>query len=167
MKIKLLPMTAADFKTYLDGGKKRYIADLSQDPKVFRKITGMEPRDFAEKQFAEMLTDGLNTPNNMFYNIYDQNTNTKVGIVWFIYRPEREMSFIGDIFIYEEFRGMTYGTEVLAQLEEIAKTQHHTNKIGLNVFKHNPKAHKLYLKIGYQDIRESPINWDMIKQIDN
>lgn len=158
-------MTAQDFDQYFQQGKERYINDLSQNPEIFEKLTGMKPRNFAEKQFAEMLPDGVNTANNLFFNIYDEIINTKVGIAWFIYHPNHEMSFIGDIFIDKPFRGKGYGTAVLYKLEDIATNQHHTNKIGLNVFKHNPRAHKLYLKLGYQDVRKSPINWDMIKNL--
>ena len=95
----------------------------------------------------------------------DIETKEKVGYVWFIYRDDRNISFIGDIIIDELHCGKGYGSDVLKMIEKIARNDHKTDSITLNVFKHNSRAKMLYERNGYEVISQSPLGYDMIKKL--
>ena len=158
-------MKEEEFEEYFEGSKHRYIEDLSYNSDLFFQLTGKQPKEFAEAQFKEFFTNGKNTPNNQFLKAIQIERNERIGTVWFIHRLEKNISFIGDIIINEKHRRNGYATQILKKLEDIAINEHKTDKIGLNVFKHNPGAKKLYDKLGYEVVSESPLNWDMIKTL--
>jgi RimJ/RimL family protein N-acetyltransferase len=57
--------------------------------------------------------------------------------------------FLYDIYLDEAYRGQGYGTQTLALLEA-NMVEKNIDRIGLQVFAHNPRAHALYRKLGYQ-----------------
>ena len=158
-------MNSNEYEIYVKSCLNRYIQDLNYDSENFIKLTGKQPKEFAIGQFKEFLPQGQLTPNHMFLKVIDIETKEKVGYVWFIYRDDQNMSFIGDIIIDELHRGKGYGSDALKMLEKIARNEHKTDSIALNVFKHNSRAKIFYERNGYEVISQSPINYDMIKKL--
>ncbi len=163
--IILKNMNSNEYQTYVKNSLNRYIKDLNYDAENFIKLTGKQPEEFAIGQFKELLPQGQLTPNHMFLKVIDIETKEKVGYVWFIYRDDRNISFIGDIIIDELHRGKGYGSDVLKMIEKIARNDHKTDSIALNVFKHNSRAKMLYERNGYEVISQSPLGYDMIKKL--
>ncbi|MFC5975741.1 GNAT family N-acetyltransferase [Carnobacterium antarcticum] len=58
-------------------------------------------------------------------------------------------AFIYDFIIFEEFRSLSYGTQTMSELEEIAKKMG-IKKVMLHVFAHNTTAFSLYEKMGFK-----------------
>jgi RimJ/RimL family protein N-acetyltransferase len=158
-------MSSDEYNSYIDDSLTRYITDLNYDAEGFTKLTGKQPEEFATAQFKEFIPHGQHTPNQRFMKVIETETKEIVGDIWFVYREDKNISFIGDVFFEEVHRGKGYGSEALKMLEKIAKEDHKTNSIVLSVFKHNPRAKSFYERNGYEVISQSPLNYDMMKKL--
>lgn len=65
--------------------------------------------------------------------------------------------YLDSISVAEKFRGQGIGTKLLEALPKIAK-KNHRSKIGLAVDKKNPKAKRLYEKMGFKEVGEYQIS---------
>lgn len=146
--VRLENMNDSDYDEYVKSGVKNY-ADENVKSGAWTPEEAMEK---ATEQFKGFLPKGKNTENNYFFNIVDEATSKKIGILWYAYFPrgnERSGGFIFDIIVYDEFRGKGLGKETMLALEEKAREMGH-EKIGLHVFAHNKVAVNLYEKVGYK-----------------
>ena len=105
-------------------------------------------RDIAEKQYAHILKDGLQTQGQYLWKIVADG-DEPVGELWVAVEEGRKDAFIFFIGIDAPHRGRGYAGQALdlleAQLAPLGITQ-----IGLNVFEDNPVAKHLYEKKGYR-----------------
>jgi len=140
-------MTEIEYQAYLESDIQRYAEEQV-------KAGNWHPSEALEKsrkEHQQLLPDGLATKDKYLFSVQDQDTGSKVGIIWFAvdYKRLEPLAFIYDFVIDEEFRRRGYGTRALQALEEKAKELGVT-KISLHVFGHNHAAKALYEKVGYE-----------------
>ncbi len=100
-----------------------------------------------------------------FWIIKKGDSGEPLGHLWLVKEPKKDNTFISDIFLKKGHRGGGYGTFVLNLVEKIAKKDHLSKAIELHVFKHNPRAVKLYERMGYEKIEEDFTGYRLIKKI--
>lgn len=112
--------------------------------------TKEEALENATSQFNELLKDGLQTENQWIYHIVDDETENKVGIVWYAYRAEHQQVFLYEIWMDPKYRGNGHGTQAIQLLHQKAK-ELGANNVGLHVFGFNKGAIALYKRLGYEE----------------
>jgi len=142
-----------------------YIKDIEVYKEEFMKyFKGVTPREFAEKQFKESMTAGVNSPNHTFWIIIKEDNNEEVGHLWFTIIKEKKVCLISDIFVYKQWRDQGIGTSTIHHLEKhIENSYPELDGLYLSVFNHNHKAKKLYERIGFKTTQESFGAINMIK----
>lgn len=143
---KLVRMTDGEFQMYLAYS----IQDYAQS-KINKGHWSEEeaPRE-AERQYQEMLPQGLQTSMHHFWMVMDTQLGRKVGIVWFALREQdgELQALVHDVKIYEEFRRrgyVTHASQLLAQkAAELGATM-----VSVRIFGHSPAAREMYEKLGY------------------
>lgn len=163
--IELQKMIVEEFESIMEKSLFEYISELEVYREEFEKKYGASPKKIAEKQWSQMLPDGINTENNYFWIIKKLDSEEPIGHLWLLKYPEKRVTFISNIFLKKEYRGVGYGTYVLKLVEKIAKMDHLSKTIELHVFKHNPRALKFYERIGFENFEEDFTGNTMIKKI--
>jgi len=163
--IELQKMTVEEFESIMEKSLLEFISDLEVYREEFEEKFDTSPKMFAESKWSQMLPDGINTENNYFWIIKKLDSMEPIGHLWLLEYPEKKVTFIADIFLKKEYRGAGYGTFVLKYVEKIAKMDHLSKAIELHVFKHNPRALKLYERIGFENFKEDFTGNTMIKKI--
>ncbi|CUS04046.2 GCN5-related N-acetyltransferase [Candidatus Promineifilum breve] len=145
--VQLLPMTASDFHIYL----RNAVDEYAQDHVKAGNWHPSEALQRSEKEFQELLPDGVASKDQYLFSIVDGITGMKVGILWFAVRNKASHpdAFVYDFEIYEEFRRQGYGTQAFATLEERVQ-ELGLDSISLHVFGHNQPAIALYQAAGYE-----------------
>ena len=108
----------------------------------------------AEAEFAQLLPEGLRTPNHTLMVIHDGVNKELVGYLWTLYEVTegKKQSFLCDFIILESKRRQGYGTAALQCMEEKA-TEDGCQESVLFVSDRNEIAKQLYQKCGYQSFR--------------
>lgn len=145
MAVVLRPMTASEYDVWRGPSIEEY-AQSFVDSGI---LTIDEARERADKEFAELLPDGLETPDHMLWTAYDDAT--RVGILWVKYGGEapHRRAFIYDIHVDEQYRRRGHAQAMIETLMADARKQG-VASIGLNVFGHNAGAMELYRKLGFE-----------------
>jgi ribosomal protein S18 acetylase RimI-like enzyme len=142
--IALRPMKDEDLERFLVVSKDEYARDRAR-----ALDTSLDDeRATAERQFAELLKDGIHTADHRLW-LVTLDGNTPVGHLWVHVDPQSRRAFIYQIRIEEEHRGKGYGKRTLELLEEELIPLGVT-RISLNVFAPNHVARALYEKQGYR-----------------
>lgn len=142
--IRLQPMSESDFKEYLSSAIGVYASEKVKAGN-WKESEALES---SRKEFNDLLPQGIRTPDHFLFNIKNEE-DMKVGFLWFAIAPRQpEWYFIYDFEIYEAFRRMGYGTQVLSELDTFAHTKG-IKMIELHVFGHNTAARALYKKAGF------------------
>ncbi|MEK7807468.1 MAG: GNAT family N-acetyltransferase [Chloroflexota bacterium] len=141
--IQLLPMTQPEFDAFLESSIPEYAADKVRAG----NWTQAESLERSRKGYADLLPQGLATPNNYLFSVKDSQSDERLG--WFWLAVEKDNAFIYDIVINEEHRRKGYGTQVM-HAAEVEARHLRCNKIGLHVFGFNKEAFALYQKLGYE-----------------
>lgn len=108
-----------------------------------------EATEFAKRQYADLLPQGVNTPGHFFAWVLAGGVEGPVGFVWYFTSPERREAFIYDLWIGPEHRRRGYATAALAAVADDARRRG-CERLGLNVFATNPGAAALYRKCGFE-----------------
>jgi len=101
----------------------------------------------AEEDMYNIIPQGLDTPNNYFFSILNENKED-VGYIWYMLEGNKD-AFLCDLYIKEEFRRKGYAEQTLERMEYEVK-QFGCKAIILNVFDFNIAARGLYEKCGYK-----------------
>lgn len=155
--IDLVPMSELEFEMYLQYSIQEYAQDQAREGRVSEE----EAQQEAEKQYQQLLPQGLQTPAHSLCMIVDGRREKNVGVLWFDQR-EQELGrqiFVNDLVIFEEFRRRGYAVRAIQHLEKQAADQGATS-IGVRVFDQNEAAHILYEKLKY-----SPSDMNMSKNL--
>jgi ribosomal protein S18 acetylase RimI-like enzyme len=161
------PMDEQEFEKYLKPYLEDYINDISQYQEEFVEQVGMEPREFAEKQFNESLPHGLKSPGNYFWIIVNQENAEEIGYFWFSLIPEKNLCVISTIKIHDKYQNFQeYGTKILDFIEKYVKKIHpEINQLYLHVFRHKSPMKEFYESYGFQVFFESFEGFNLIKLI--
>ena len=144
--VKLVPMSPGEFTAYL--GKA--IANYADEHVKSGNWSADEALQKSEREFHDLLPDGVASKDNYLYTITDAESGAKVGILWVAKQAHKPtpIAFIYDIEIAEAYRRMGYGSQAFAALEEKV-TSLGLNEIRLHVFGHNSGARTMYQKLGF------------------
>jgi ribosomal protein S18 acetylase RimI-like enzyme len=143
--IHLAPMTPAEFDRYMETAVEGYA-------EVHRKTGVCTPEEalaFAKAEYAQLLPNGLASPNQNLFSIRNDQGDT-VGLIWFEAREKRGLksAYIYDFAVDAAHRGQGYGTAALSALEELVAPMGIT-RISLNVMGWNHAARALYERCGF------------------
>jgi len=146
--VRLVPMTDSEFQIY----RKHSIESYAQEHVKAGNWNASNAFQKAEKQFLQLLPDGIASKNQHLLSIEESETGVKIGLIWFAeihQEASHPRAFIYDFLIYEEHRRKGYGEQTLRALEEKVK-ELGIETIALHVFGHNQAALDLYKKTGYK-----------------
>jgi GNAT superfamily N-acetyltransferase len=110
-----------------------------------------------ESDFRYLFPEGKQTPDQHIYNVYEGTT--KVGLLWIgdraYHRTPFTQAWIYYIEVVPEHRNKGIGTEILKWAEQYC-IENQIPRLGLNVFAYNPKAKKLYERLGFEVYASCP-----------
>lgn len=114
-------------------------------------MTPDEVQQRSEHDFAELLRDGRDTPEQHLWTVADAGTGAAVESLWINVRDRGigRAAFVYDIEMDETQRGKGYGRATMLAGEVAAKELGATT-MGLNVFGFNTTAINLYTSLGYE-----------------
>lgn len=146
-KIRLVPLSDADFDTYLERDIRLY----AEENVRAGYWSEAEALDKSRKAHERLLPEGLATKNHYLFAIQEAATGVTVGSLWLMAdrETERPTGFIFDLFVDEPYRRKGYARQAMLALEREAHELGLTS-LGLHVFAHNPAAFALYQSLGYQ-----------------
>ncbi len=142
----LTPMTAESLGSYLEEAIKTYADEHVRSG----NWAADQAQAQAEREFADLLPDGIHSKDQYLFTLVDDTTGADVGMIWYGVRGQMETreAWIWDFKVDPAYRRRGYGRQALAALEHHVKEQGLT-KIGLHVFGHNDAARSLYEAMGY------------------
>ena len=143
--LKLDAMTPQEFDDYLASAVDAYARNTARAWK--RPIEDVGER--AAKDYAELLPEGLASPNNYLFTARVEGE--RVGMAWLAItqKPSGKSAYIYDNMIDEGRRGQGLGRQLLAAIEQQAIDKG-AGRIGLNVFGFNTAARSLYESAGFE-----------------
>lgn len=143
--MKLEKMTEQDYAFWVSRCKTQY----AKDKEKANDLTPKEAMEIAERDFSEILPEGILSKDNFFYTIKVQKS--KVGYLWFRLQgsEDNKKAFLLDIIIESEQRGKGYGKNAMFLLEDEVKSLG-ISEIGLHVFGFNELATQLYKSLNYK-----------------
>jgi len=142
----LEPMTPAEFEAYLAPAITEYAADRI----TVGNWSAAEALSRAQREFADLLPQGIATPNQHLFTIRDAASAQAVGVIWLGVMSHfgQPSAFVYDLRIFDDFQHRGYGMQAMLAAEHKAQALG-MDRIGLHVFGHNAAAQALYLKLGY------------------
>lgn len=144
-EVRLAPMTQAQFDVYRAQAEDSYAGSIA--------ASGMLPAEEARRKsaedFARLLPQGLDSPDQQFWTAYDGQA--EVGMVWLDVsrRSDGLHAFGYDFRVSEELRRHGYGRAVVVAAEALCRDRG-VVAVGLNVFGHNRVARRLYEQMGFE-----------------
>lgn len=144
MEILLKPMSKEEFTQYFENKVVRYAEVLSQN--VHEEVNE-QPISKAHRLLHNLLPKGIETPDHYLFHIV--NDDQTIGYVWIKVEKEKKSAFLYEIYLFEQFRGMGFGTKVMTTMEEWILQQGITY-FKLHVFGSNTGARKLYEELGFE-----------------
>jgi ribosomal protein S18 acetylase RimI-like enzyme len=146
--IHLVPMTAAEYADYM----KRAVPNYAEEQVRAGSWPAKEADERARQAFDALLPEGKDTPNQSLNMLVDEESEERVGILWYGIRDEAAGRFVAlfDFEVFEAQRRCGYGTQALEALEEAAAALG-IARIALHVFGHNAPARALYRKAGFTE----------------
>ena len=142
----LSPMTEAEFTAYTEVS----IPEFAQEKVQSGQWAQDESLALARKAYADLLPQGLATPDNFFYTVRNSATQAAIGMLWFAVqvRAGQRTAFVYDVSIYAAHQRQGHAKRAFAALE-VEVRAHGLSGIGLHVFGHNTGAQALYASLGY------------------
>ena len=144
--VDLIPMSEDEFHEYLGPAIAGYAEELVRAGNV----ASDQAFQSAEAQFDNLLPQGLDSPGQHLFSIWDPARSRRVGTLWFGIRDDGDRPFAAlyDFLIFEVYQRQGYGHQALLSLEQQVKVLGF-DMIRLHVFGHNRAARALYEKMGY------------------
>ena len=143
--VTLKPMTEDEYQIFIEKSFRKFLREQGMEKTNKSQLD----QQLREKR-QQMLPNGLQTPNHFFFSIIDDETQTKVGDLWFAVEEKEgeKYIFIYDIHIDKAFRRKGFGSQAFRAMEDKAKAMG-IHKTTLHVFGHNTPAREMYKKLGY------------------
>ncbi|NGN65782.1 GNAT family N-acetyltransferase [Streptomyces sp. A7024] len=148
------PMTRAEYQAWAAAAAGTYAQDW-----IDRGVPAAEARAKAERDHAESLPDGLDTPG-VHLGVLEHD-GAVVGILWIDPGGAKEsgVRWVYDVEVREEHRGRGHGRTLMLVAEQVALAAG-ADRLRLNVFAGNTPALKLYESLGYE-----PTAWHLYKPL--
>jgi ribosomal protein S18 acetylase RimI-like enzyme len=145
MTVVLRDMTEAEYDEWHESARAGYAqsfvdSGIMTEEKAFAR---------ADKEFSELLPDGIASDNQYLWTAWDGAT--PVGMLWVTILQEvgAPRAYIYDIEVRPEQRRRGHGRAILDRLAEWSR-ERGIDSIGLNVFGHNKGAVALYEEAGFE-----------------
>lgn len=145
--INLRAMTTDEFTEYLARTAPEYAAEKVKAG----NWSAEEALQKAQETYANLLPQGVATPDNYLYIIEAMASGQVVGLIWMaaIQQGPKRLGFIYDLYIEEAARRHGYAQAAMLALEDAARILG-IETLALHVFGHNHGARALYTKLGYE-----------------
>jgi ribosomal protein S18 acetylase RimI-like enzyme len=148
MNIQLRPMRADEFEAYRARSSEGYAEDFART----REVTREHARERADREWRDLLPEGLSTDGQFLFVIEDAETGRRAGDLWFGRHPEfSDIAFLNDIVVEADMRGRGVGRAAMLKLEDKA-SELGFNRVQLHVFGDNEVARSLYGSLGFREI---------------
>lgn len=142
--MKLIKMNQEEFELI----KGKMIADYTKEKVKLGIWAEEEALELAKETFNTMLKDGVDTKNNFFYNIVNENVD-RIAYVWFA-KPENE-AFIYNVDIFEAYKEKVDLKEIYTLIEDAIFSLRAT-KISIHSFGYNKELIDRYKTYGFDII---------------
>lgn len=142
MPLLLRPLRPDEFPGYLAYFLPDYAAELVAS-------YGLPPALAATRARAEIAADlpqGPRTPGQTLLAVIHPGL---IGYLWYAADPASQSAFLNDFHIFPSHQSKGHGTAALEALESLLRSQGLTH-LRLRVAASNPRAHRLYLALGFQ-----------------
>ena len=145
--IRFEPMTEVEFAAYVESA----IPGYARDKVASGQWTEGESLSLSRAGYAELLPQGIGTPDNFLYTLRDAATDGKVGVLWYacLEQAGRRLAYVYDILVYPEHQRQGHATRAFTLLEQEVRRRGLFG-IALHVFGHNPGAKDLYEQLGFK-----------------
>jgi len=142
--VRLVPMTEEQYRTYRESADESYARSIAETGAPWAEAV-----EQAAKSFADLLPDGLATPDHHFWVAYVGDD--EVGMLWVRIKPGStgSQAFGFGFEVREDLRRQGYGRAIMVAAEEKCR-ELGVVSIGLHVFGHNPGARSLYEQMGFE-----------------
>ena len=162
MSIKIRRMTTEAFERFYQWSVDNHVKELLQETHMSQEEAVKETKE----ELAEMLPNGANTESNYLMTIEEKDSKEPVGFIWTIHEETegKKQSFLCDFVIYESKRRKGYATAALNEMEKNAAEAGCQESV-LFVADNNGAARELYIKCGYEFLRQMDYGKYMIKQL--
>jgi ribosomal protein S18 acetylase RimI-like enzyme len=146
--VDLRRMTDDEFKGWLGRARDEY----AEAVRVELGYTAAAAREKSDRDFTDLLPDGVSSPGQTMLTAEDSGSGELVGYLWFGERDfgGQRIGFVWNIEVLEAARGRGYGRAIMSALEEQV-ADHGIDRIDLNVFGSNDVARALYRSLGYRE----------------
>ncbi|HEV3172152.1 MAG TPA: GNAT family N-acetyltransferase, partial [Actinocrinis sp.] len=118
-RVRLDPMTAAEFGRYLEPAIREYAHQkvLSGDWEPHEAV------ELSRADHAQLLPDGLATPDQLLFTVRDEATEQPVGVLWLVLRMRavKVEAYVYDLVVAEEVRGRGYGRATMLACLDAAR----------------------------------------------
>lgn len=104
----------------------------------------------AQSEFDRLLSQGVDTPGQLLYEIVDEMADQPVGVLWLALQEagDEQVGYIYNLSVRPEFRGRGHARAAM-QLAEGEAAAHGASRMALHVFGFNTSAQALYRSLGY------------------
>lgn len=145
ISVRLEPMTQPEYDAYRAGAERDYAKSIARSGSMPER----EAHEKAAADFARLLPQGLQTPEQVFWTAYDGDD--LVGQLWLHLRPTSEgpEAFGYDFEVREDLRRRGYGRAVMVAAERECR-ELGVVALALNVFGDNLGARALYEQEGFE-----------------
>lgn len=147
MAVTLASMTEVEYA----GWREVAVVGYAQEFVTSGILDAEAATERAQKDFAELLPDGLATENHLLWTAWAEPEPVAVGSIWVMLAPDRRPphAFVYSLDVDAAQRRRGYGQAIMeAAMRECRERGIAT--MGLNVFGHNETARRLYDRLGFQ-----------------
>jgi ribosomal protein S18 acetylase RimI-like enzyme len=146
--LRLRPLREDEFDDYVTRGRASYARDMIDQGGIPEQAA----RAKAERDWQNLLPEGLSSPGQYLFALEDTASGERVGDLWLAERDSDfgKGAFIYSIEVFEAFRGRGFGRQAMLLLEDEVRAQG-LSRVALNVFGGNDVARSLYRSVGYSE----------------
>lgn len=144
---RFVPMMEDELVAFVEAA----IPEFARDKVQSGQWTAAESLSLARQVYAELLPQGIHTPDNFLYTLHDRATGSKVGVLWYACREQAgsRVAYVYEVLVYPEHRRQGHATRAFILLEEEAQRRGLAG-VALHVFGHNAGAKHLYEQLGFR-----------------
>ncbi|MGW1274313.1 GNAT family N-acetyltransferase [Streptomyces sp. NPDC002491] len=142
------PMTPAEFPEWLDSEQTAYVSDIVRAG----ALSPEEAVHKSDRDFAELLPEGLTTPDHAFLVL--EAAGERIGAGWLRHRHLPGVTYGYSLHVQERHRGKGFGRAAMAAGEQAALAAG-DGALMFTVWGGNEVAMSLYTSAGYRVVEES------------
>ncbi|MEV8457780.1 GNAT family N-acetyltransferase [Streptomyces sp. NPDC052095] len=142
------PMTPAEYPAWVTAEKAEYAGDIARSG----ALTPEEARKKSDRDFAQLLPEGLDTPDNTFLVL--EAAGEPIGTGWLKHGYLPGVTYGYSLFVDEKHRGRGFGRAAMVA-GELATLAAGESTLMFSVWGGNEVAMSLYTRTGYRIVEEN------------